>query len=73
MGGHDHCCATGCTSRRGDVEDGVRLSQTVIVVWGRFPSDILQSTDKYGVLLLSLTRKNGVWQRLTTFVISQIS
>ena len=40
------------------------MSQTVIVVLVRFPSDILQSTDKYGVILLSLTSKNGVWKGL---------
>ena len=34
MGGHDHCCATGCTSRRDDVEDGVHLS------FHKFPKDI---------------------------------
>ena len=34
MGGHDHCCATGCTSRRGDVEDRGRLS------FHKFPKNI---------------------------------
>ena len=34
MGGHDHCCATGCTSCRGDVEDRVRLS------FHKFPKSI---------------------------------
>ena len=40
------------------------MSQTVIVVLGQFPNDILQSTDKYGVILLSLTKKNGGWKGL---------